>query len=428
MKRSMAVILVIFGQLFSGHSQAFEGQQHMLATLLASMDSEKIRLASKSIVSLNIQNEKLFDITAELLWLGASEKIYVSSDSMSWLAKSLAASQSERYKDILLSSRKHIQTAIEKVKKEQSDDFNDFDSDWDSQPKENNRSKRPRGSANLMSISMFMNNDHIFYERNPQKVDSHIIEAIKSLTIKAGANYIAGTVSIISLQKQLTEGLVELVGNRSANLGNVAEGDELSLVYTKVGYPDYPSVSFDRKRVPFAGSVLVTNLQFNYNDLGYIKLEIATQGYQISEDDFSDDNDNEYEVSTAREKAWRVLKIVKYKGGLKNAVKSFKGKELVYLAKKIHAGRTENIESLDAVADRIWQSKDTQDGYTAKGVALLCKVLGQSGYPRYRTLLQNVIDTATNRKIKKYAIRSLRLLPPDEFTQYVMYKPEAKTN
>lgn len=73
-----------------------------------------------------------------------------------------------------------------------------------------------------------------------------------------------------------------------------------------------------------------------------------------------------------------------------------------------HSGST-NREVLDVVAEVLLTRYKSGGGAThIDSMAWAAKVLGQSGDSRYRAVLQEVLDNSPNRKLQKYAKKSLK--------------------
>ncbi len=76
--------------------------------------------------------------------------------------------------------------------------------------------------------------------------------------------------------------------------------------------------------------------------------------------------------------------------------------------------RTELTERavLDVLAEKLLQNYNYRGRAGVDAVAWACKALGRSGDLRYKNVLETVMNRAENRKIRKYAKKSLRMMPP----------------
>lgn len=88
-------------------------------------------------------------------------------------------------------------------------------------------------------------------------------------------------------------------------------------------------------------------------------------------------------------------------------------------AQDIYNGIERNPDVLDVLAEVLAQGYQRPGHMQVDATSWMCKALGASGQPRYRGLLRQIADTATERKVRKYAQQSLEMLPPGEAEPYV---------
>ncbi len=79
-------------------------------------------------------------------------------------------------------------------------------------------------------------------------------------------------------------------------------------------------------------------------------------------------------------------------------------------AQNICNGMDRNPEVLDVVAEVLLQTYQRPGFIEADATAWLCKALGSSGNVRYKGVLQQITDKASDRKVRKYAEQSLGML------------------
>lgn len=81
-------------------------------------------------------------------------------------------------------------------------------------------------------------------------------------------------------------------------------------------------------------------------------------------------------------------------------------------ARNIAGLYNQNEALLDAVEEELLKgyNEGTEDKYHVDAIAWMCKALSASGDARYRESLARVADSATNKKIKKYAKKALEQL------------------
>ena len=89
------------------------------------------------------------------------------------------------------------------------------------------------------------------------------------------------------------------------------------------------------------------------------------------------------------------------------------------IAQNIYRGIDRNPEVLDVVAEVLLQTYQRPGFVEADTTSWLCKALGSSGDVRYREVLQQVADMASERKVRKYAEQSLGMLPQGNTEPYL---------
>jgi hypothetical protein len=88
-------------------------------------------------------------------------------------------------------------------------------------------------------------------------------------------------------------------------------------------------------------------------------------------------------------------------------------------AQDIYNGIERNPDVLDVLAEVLAQGYQRPGHLQIDATSWMCKALGASGQARYRGLLRQIADTATERKVRKYAQQSLDMLPPGQAEPYV---------
>lgn len=180
---------------------------------------------------------------------------------------------------------------------------------------------------------------------------------------------------------------------------NLAGGESESLVVSKLGKPDGVSIYKGNAFTGKPGSIT-----YQYNGLGNIQ--------------FSAQNEKPLFIE-------RVTSAVKFS----NDIPSIKmqlastGPTLQSLAKGYWQQNNIEVEILDLFAEKIWSEKGTDDPYVVDALAWLCKTLSKSNNSRYRSLLQDIANEASSKKLKKHAKENLDLLPTTKVEQFI---PDAK--
>ncbi|BCD99742.1 hypothetical protein [Marinagarivorans cellulosilyticus] len=81
------------------------------------------------------------------------------------------------------------------------------------------------------------------------------------------------------------------------------------------------------------------------------------------------------------------------------------------VARKLYNNADFNESLLDAAAQKIWSEKNTKDKLMTDALAWLCKYIGASKNPRYRSFLESLEASLKRGKLKKYAKSALKNLP-----------------
>ncbi|MBE0457555.1 hypothetical protein NDQ71_20190 [Pseudoalteromonas sp. KG3] len=93
--------------------------------------------------------------------------------------------------------------------------------------------------------------------------------------------------------------------------------------------------------------------------------------------------------------------------------------EIKQAAQSIVANNNANPEVLDVLAEFVAQNYLNAPEYQLDTIAWACRALGETGNPRYRDLLSAIVESDAHKKVRKYAKKSLRILPSTQVTQYV---------
>lgn len=89
-------------------------------------------------------------------------------------------------------------------------------------------------------------------------------------------------------------------------------------------------------------------------------------------------------------------------------------------AQDVYNGIERNPDVLDVMAEVLAQGYQRPGHLQVDATSWMCKALGASGNVRYRDLLQRIADTASERKVRKYAQQSLEMLPPGNSQPYIV--------
>lgn len=94
------------------------------------------------------------------------------------------------------------------------------------------------------------------------------------------------------------------------------------------------------------------------------------------------------------------------------------GATLQSVAKSYHAQNNLKLETLDLIAQKIWEMRSSKDSYDIDATSWLCKVLANSKNARYREFLSELIKTSKSKKIQQYAGYALKSLTADTVDQF----------
>lgn len=91
------------------------------------------------------------------------------------------------------------------------------------------------------------------------------------------------------------------------------------------------------------------------------------------------------------------------------------------LSIQLHEEDSPSQDTLDLIAQLIWEQRESTDDTLADALSYLCKVIGKSKSPRYRLIMEAIRNESQTRKLKRYAQKCLRSIPVDATTE--QYSP-----
>lgn len=179
---------------------------------------------------------------------------------------------------------------------------------------------------------------------------------------------------------------------------NLSEGESASLIKQKLGEPSSikeTEYSFFSRRKPYT--------TYSYGSFGELQLIKGAEGKLYL-----------YRVIPSLDENNLTPKEVKTLLSVKN------GRTIRDIAENLYR-RADKLsqESLDLVADKVWEERNTEKSYMADGAAWLCKILAKSQNNRYKSFLKEISVTAQTSKLKGYAEDSFEALVEDDSKQYV---------
>ena len=104
---------------------------------------------------------------------------------------------------------------------------------------------------------------------------------------------------------------------------------------------------------------------------------------------------------------------------VKGQLNTRNGQTLQLIAKDYFRQNIEDTETLDLIAEKIWQERNAKNQLTVDAMAWLCRVLAKSGNSRYRALLESISSDAAEKKLRKHALKSAKILPSSDVDQFI---------
>lgn len=108
-----------------------------------------------------------------------------------------------------------------------------------------------------------------------------------------------------------------------------------------------------------------------------------------------------------------------------NSIKTGNYEQTRELSTKILQEEIPNLNTLDFLAELIWEQRGKSDDILVDALSYLCQTIGKSKNPRYRLIMEVVKNESRTRKLRRYAQKSLRHIPADvTFEQFVPGKEQ----
>lgn len=171
--------------------------------------------------------------------------------------------------------------------------------------------------------------------------------------------------------------------------------------------------------LPSNAKIRILNIVPKYSpgillEAGSYNIEVTASGYQTSSKWYSLESGEdkqlfvELKVSSKKVRSTSNSKYDKYFSMILSDDTRQVQKGAKYLYRKYRAD-SEVIDTASKVLAKRYNEHPT-DSRFADGMAYLCKILGQSGQSSQKSVLLNVSENATSRKVKSYATKSLSRL------------------
>ena len=179
-------------------------------------------------------------------------------------------------------------------------------------------------------------------------------------------------------------------------------GDTLDAVYAKLGAPTTAHYYQYSVFHPFVGHINSDDIQISY--LGAATFEF-------------DDDDGWHAIRVVENAADPAVDPASPDVELLDGVLSGSKDVVSATGDLLSDKKLYPTDVLDAAARRLWYQRGTSDKETLDALGDICDLLGDSKNPRYRTLLTQVSQQATEKKLRKYTTEALAELPAGDAEQ-----------
>lgn len=252
---------------------------------------------------------------------------------------------------------------------------------------------------------IFLNQMHEAYSN--EKIKSHISKSIKSTTKKQKkSKKQALSYSSVNIEDMVSAAEQDyrsrIVDERT--MGGLKVGSDISSTLNQLGLPERIEQELVTVRRPYVGNIITQRLVLKYNGLSNVRLGYAGKELLI-------------ERITQTIALSPELASSKY-GRYISSILTGTPQQYRETALTVYRQRLFSDELMDAAAKRIWIDRNTKDRHAIDGVAWLLNCISQSGNPRYRTFLTEVMEQTSVKKIRKYAKRAKTTLLDTEVDQF----------
>lgn len=117
-----------------------------------------------------------------------------------------------------------------------------------------------------------------------------------------------------------------------------------------------------------------------------------------------------------------VLPLMKDKqsiNALKIKIKEYSPIDLRFMAMEYHKLPEVQTEMLNIFAETIWKEMNSSNNQVIDAVSWLCKVLAKNNGSEFKSLLKDVSDMTSNKKLKKYADIAWQSIPNNDVEQFI---------
>jgi len=184
-----------------------------------------------------------------------------------------------------------------------------------------------------------------------------------------------------------------------SHINAVHIGDSIEVIYSKLGKPTSFTDATSTISVYGAGRINLQLIKVDYEGSGSIVLNSVGGRYEASEKVAWIGGRDLY--SSVPEEVW-IEKI-----------KTSSGYELRQVANDLFASAQFEETILDAVVQRVWDSRLETSSTTLDALAWLLKYVGSSENPRYYSVIDKLLTSnpTSAKKIRRYAAKTLKKIP-----------------
>lgn len=349
----IGLLLCILSQL----AFSFEGLSHTYASLLLDKAGTKVRLGAKGIEGEGHPlNQETHDLAAKILWLGIHGEIGFDSDTLSWLAKAVGASNSQRY-------------------------------------------------SSLMGLVLEKTTD--------EKVKAYITKSKGKLKKPSESEFDPNQVDLDQIREKLQTAIETSRKNKQPNQSKFAtinNSTHIEDIYDVLGLPDSVNNAYVPVRRPYVGTIFEERLMISYNKMGDFRftrrggdwlvdqiradITLTIDGMPVDVEDISENS-----------------RFIEYLTS--NNPQTFRS-----FAKRLYNKDRLSEKALDVIAQRVWLGRNDRDKTSADGLAWLCKTIIKLGNSRYHQAFKTIYNEASSKKVKKHAKKVFKALPLTDIEQF----------
>lgn len=242
-------------------------------------------------------------------------------------------------------------------------------------------------------------------KKQPSKIKRYLKKALKSLPKYSKTPFDIGTYKVIDIDAIQTQQHATKILFQQLQLGSTLE-----TVLAQLGQPNGVGQYLNHKFRFFIGGQTFQNLRLTYNNLGSMELIYDKDEWILDKKSLQAN----YNLSDLNAQYQDLVSRL-----ISNDAPQIKA-----AAREAMQLPLSDEQSLDLVAQYLWNNRNTNDKYMADSMAWLCKVLGHSNNGRYKTFLEMLAASDAHEKIAHYAEGSAEKLPP----QINGFSPTSDTN